>query len=127
MGIGHGKAAMLLALASLQPAELAPPLKSPHTTHSADQSQTTSTSPHHAPQPSGMKDSEIENECGGAWQCLIWQILRGADINWNDKGAKGCLAIRHKNCMNVSFGGAALLKGSARCEELTRQELADCS
>ena len=70
-------------------------------------------------------NNAIENECVWAWQWFSWQILRGAVINWHDFGAKGNLAIRHKNCMNVSL--EEQLCWSARCEALTRQELADCS
>ena len=72
-------------------------------------------------------EPRIENECGGAWQWLSWQILRGAGINWHDIGDKRKFGNTSQKLHECEFGGAALLDGSARCEALTRQELADCS
>ena len=72
-------------------------------------------------------EPRIENECGGAWQWLSWQILRGAGINWHDIGGKRKFGNTSQKLHECEFGGAALLDGSARCEALTRQELADCS
>ena len=72
-------------------------------------------------------NNAIENECGWAWQWLSWQILRGAVINWHDIGGKRKFGNTSQKLHECEFGGAALLDGSARCEALTRQELADCS